>query len=233
MPKLTRIAGLLTPTPSVLLTNATFRLPSFTATVDGASAVLTPSPEDDIDGREGVDRAHHEIGALLAVLGSEGSEPLGFKVMEVAEVDAEGQHYVTDCAFVKDFAEASIQPGPASLAKLSKKVEWAARDLVYRELLGLLLLARRAKNPRPLVYNMVERLEVKFGGWPSAARALGVPKSLVDRVNRDQSNYDGDRHAKHDVRAARAEVDSSLRNAVLDVAVQLVRAYETAVCPAA
>ena len=220
------ISGELSPEPRVLLLSAPFQLPSFCATVTGRSVELVPRQGVEMDGVAGAGVARREIEALLLVLGSEGGEPLRFKVLQVAEAGANGQVGIIDYAFATDSNEATLSPGPESLMRLARQVEWAGQDALYRELLDLLLWARRATNPRPLVYNMVERLEKRYGSRREACGVLGLSQtSLAPAVN-DQGAYDGDRHADHPVGATRPEIPESVRQAALDVASRLLRAYE-------
>jgi hypothetical protein len=193
--------------------------------------VLTPQAGIEMDTREGQDRAEHEMQALLAVLGSQGAAPILFRITDVGEVETSGRRHATGFSRRSATAYPVSKPGPEGVAELVRQVRWAAEDLLYRALLVLLLLARRAKNPRPMVFNMVERLATKYGGRPEACRALGVEKATLTPVVRDQGEYDGDRHAYHPVGATRSEIPDALRSEVIDVATRLVRAYEAATWP--
>lgn len=198
------------------------RLASFELMIDGGSFRAIPAfemaPADQ-------DRLRDEMEPILNVL----------SVRAKVTVSA----YVSNVSTTKG----AILQGPPSApfevyedpdlpeAEIRRDFSGVLADPIYSDLVTLLAQAQKEPNPRPSVFKMIERLEVRFrpadgrNARREALAQLGMRIQDVHIVVREQSKYIGDRHACNDVDYALQEIPWSERERVLELARDIVRRY--------
>jgi len=202
-------------------------LGSFAVTLDGDLVIAIPHARV----REGVDAAQEllrdELTPLLAALASEVGRRAQLAVTAVIRVDPAQPGRPIATRTVRAGTTMAIAGRPLDAEAIRRKFAWAQRDAIYRDLLELLHDARQEPNPRPIGFKIIERLNVKFGtGDAAVARELGMTKGDLVLVMRDQSSYEGDRHAQYAAGTTPSPLDPALRLQILAILERIVAEYE-------
>lgn len=204
------------------------KTPSFVVTVAGArlkaeGTDLRLSSIDDVESR-----FLQEARAVIAALGVASGQRLQVSVESIQVRDAETGAWRSTVQGSFS-AAAVIARGDSRERLLQWRAGQAAADPIYRDLLEFRAEADGLGNPRPAGYNMVERLESRFGGRTAARHALGLSQAALSPLVSDQSAYRGDRHADHPASSERPEIDAQSRRAAYDAMDAIISAYETQV----
>jgi hypothetical protein len=217
----------LTPSPGL---QTEVEADSFTFAFDDARVSVRPKVELTLD--EARARLPDELAPLLLVLAAgRGVPKIGFRERShrlADELNEKGGREIRIgiTEYLTTTSDVLIAPPAGYGQELAERGRWVQRDALYRDLLTHLAAAKAAQNPRPDVFNMIERLEQRFGSRKDALAALGLNKRFVEPAVKDQSTFEEDRHAGHPVGASRPPIDSETRNEVIAVGQSLVQAYE-------
>jgi len=106
------------------------------------------------------------------------------------------------------------------------KVQLMRADATYRDLIELCNEVKAAPNPRPAGAKMKERLKVRFQGYGSALLQLDLPQNGFDFISKNQSQYQGDRHADFKIGEILAKMEPSKRLEILTLLKDIFQRYE-------
>jgi hypothetical protein len=218
-----RIIGRLMP-PLTVEYKDLLELPSFSITVDKEMVNAVPQSDLQLHADEAKKRLQEEISPLLLVLGTEVEKrPIALEITDVA--------YPTFGIATRDIAcRANLRDAPPTKDDIHLKFRWAASDPTYCDLLDYYSKAQGASNPRPFGYNMVERLEKRFGSRDNACKALDIKRQELIPIADERSEYQDDRHAKHDVGKTPSQLPIAKRNDMLVLLRRIIVKYEENIC---
>ncbi len=225
--ELDHIVGAIRPTFHEPHTDLRFSTPSFQIDVRGTRVTAYPRSGRAVPFASATTVLESDLAPYLAVVGADAGMPVelwGCTRFYRDTDDPTGslQHDPVGTSIRLPF---SIE-GATWKADFAKRVGWAQTDPVYRGLCELLALAQDSINPRPHVFNMLERLEVKYGNRAAARKALNLGAKTIRLIAADQALYLGDRHADQPAGGGRVRLDEATRNACLEVADLLRQQYE-------
>lgn len=216
-----RLEGRLSPPLTIDCTDFTEKLPGFSVTVEKEMLKAEPHTNIQLEANEARERLQDEISPLLTVFGFIEGRAISLTVTDII--------YPNFGAATRSIATRFVlREQPPTKDEVLLKAAWATADPIYRDLLDFYTEAQAAPNPRPTGSKMVERLEKKFGNRDKACSELGIDDLTLIVAN--QSQYQGDRHAKYDVGEVPARLSQAERGEILNLLKHIIDEYEKRIC---